>query len=85
MNEDYQWERHNGGSAECWHLRHYHLGAGEVVGSIRKQKNKRRCSRWIVALCNGWDSRHICVLDDMKRFEALTAAKLILLSLKESA
>jgi hypothetical protein len=84
MTKDYQWERQTGGSKECWQLRHYLEGFGRVVGSVRKQKNKHRCRKWSVALYNGWDFRPVCVLDDMKRPEALAAAKLILLSLKQS-
>ncbi len=89
MNEDYQWERHTGGSKECWQLRYYHTVFGRtmssVVGYVRQAKNKHRCRKWIVARYNNWDFHHVCVLDDMKRSEALTAAKMmILLSLKES-
>ena len=88
MKNGYQWERHTGGLKECWNLRHYHqyLGApaSSVIGTIRKQKNKHPCRKWIVAAVKGWDFNHVCVLDDMNRRDALEAAKMILLSLKDS-
>jgi hypothetical protein len=89
MSEEYQWERRTGGMKECWDLRRYRIAFGrtmsDVVGTTRKQKNKHRCRKWIVAASNGWDFTHVCVLDDMKRPEALEAAKmLILLSLKQT-
>lgn len=87
MTNDYQWERRTGGLKECWDLRYYHKVMGgigsNVIGSIRKQKNKHRCRKWIVAVNTGWDFKHVCVLDDMKRPDALEAAKMILLSLKD--
>jgi len=87
MTSDYQWERRTGDLKESWNLRHYHryLGAqaSRVIGTIRKQKNKHRCRKWIVAVDDGWGLKHVCVLDDMKRPDALEAAKMILLSLKD--
>jgi len=89
MTREYNWERRTGGMKECWDLRQYRSRFGHVtsyvVGTIRKQKNKHRCRKWIVSASNDWDFVHVCVLDDMKRHEALEAAKMILLSSKESS
>ena len=89
MNE-YQWERRTGALKECWDLRYYYKEVlwgldSSVVGSIRKQKNAHRCRKWIVAVrsSTGGTFHHVCVLNDMKRPDALEAAKMILLSLKE--
>ena len=79
---EYSWERSPNGMREHWELVRYY-GGRYVVGTVRMQ-SRRHCRRWIVAAISGWDFTHVCVLYDMKRREAMEAAKLILLSLKDS-
>jgi len=81
----YSWERAPNGLREHWELVEYQQSGGGryVVGTMRRQ-SKRHCMKWIVAAVKGWDFNHVCVLDDMNRRDALEAAKMILLSLKDS-
>lgn len=83
MTNEYKWERRTGSLKSCWELRRYTHNASWVIGTIRKQKRDHRCRKWIVAVDDGWQLTHVCVLYDMKAPDALEAARMILLSLKQ--
>ena len=86
----YYWKRSQTPGAESWIL--HARGPTDpdpdlerIVGVVVKAKDKIRCRRWNV---RSWDSTQwvwetVAVLKAMKTGEALDAAKLILLSLKQ--
>ena len=78
---DYQWERHTGGPKERWDLRAYNqLGDSAIIGTARKTKNNHRCRRWAVTFeVNYFKSIHVATLNDLKRREALDAARMLLI------
>lgn len=85
---DYYWKRSQTPGAERW-LLHEHWPDSElerIVGVLVKAKNKARCRVWNVRHWQDGDGvwTTIAVLKDMKAAEAKDAAKLILLSLKQT-
>jgi len=85
---EYYWERARVTGAERWLLQESWPDSDleRIVGTIVKVKNKIRCRVWHVR-CEGnnsflWET--VAVLRDMKADEAKDAAKLIILSLKQT-
>lgn len=85
---DYHWKRSVSPGAERWLLHQCWPDSDleRIVGVVVKVKNKTRCRLWNVRCWQdaGFVWETVAVLRDMKTDEAKDAAKLILLSLKES-
>lgn len=88
---EYYWKRSQTPGAERWILHERwptdpYPDLERVVGVVVKAKNKIRCRVWNVRSWNStqWIWETVAVLRDMKTAEAKGAAKLILLTLKES-
>lgn len=85
---DYYWKRARVTGAECWLLQESWPDSDleRIVGTIVKAKNKIRCRVWHVRRGGNnffvWET--VAVLRDMKTDQAQDAAKLILLSLKQT-
>lgn len=86
MSTLYNWERRTGGLRERWELIRYTNGGTAfwgAVGYIYKKKNKHRCRDWNVMCTVGqsspWEPEFVTTLKDMKRPEALDAARLLLM------